>query len=190
MESSVAARGGQFTGPTVRAEGRASEILVMSLRKRSQKRGLTTLRWLYSQHTHTSSACPGALSLCRIEDSSGVRAWKPGPLGTSGGVPVHGGMELPRALAAHMDNIFPTPWTVDRLSSPLAMLQTINSGLGFSHSQESSHRLPQPGEGWRYGPLACGGLLPPPARRVPSGATEGCMILQTCSVPSVALPAS
>lgn len=156
MESSVAARGGQFMGPTVRAKGRASEILVMSLRKRSQKRGLTTLRWLYSQHTHTSSACPGALSLCRIEDSPGVRAWKPGPLGTSGGVPVHGGMELPRALAAHMDNIFPTPWTVDRLSSPLAMLQTINSGLGFSHSQESSHRLPQPGEGgdpahWRVG---------------------------------------
>lgn len=96
-------------GPTVRATGRAFEILVMSLRKQSQKRGLTTSRWLYSQHTHTSPASPGVLFLCRIQDSPGVGAWKPGPLGTSGGVPVHGGMELPRALAARMDSIFPTP---------------------------------------------------------------------------------
>lgn len=137
-----------FMGPTVRAKGRASEILVMTLRKQSQKRGLTALRRLYSQHTHTRSASPGALFLCRVQDSPGVGARKPGPLGTSGGVPAHGSMELPRALAAHVDSIFPTPWTVDRLSSPLAMLQTINSGLGFSHSQESSHRLPQLGEGW------------------------------------------
>lgn len=103
---------------------------------------------LLPTHTHTRSASPGALFLCRVQDSPGVGARKPGPLGTSGGVPAHGSMELPRALAAHVDSIFPTPWTVDRLSSPLAMLQTINSGLGFSHSQESSHRLPQLGEGW------------------------------------------
>lgn len=93
----------------------------------------------------------------------------------------------------HIWQHLPQSRTVDRLSSPQAMFQTINSGLGFSHAQESSCGIhgshPQPAEGrgpihWRG--VGEEGCYSPPARWAP----EGCMILQTGLVRSVGLPAS
>lgn len=87
----------------------------------------------------------------------GTDTW---PLGALGRVPDHGGVELPSSPVPwlHIRQHLPRSRTVDRLSSPRAMFQTINSGLGFSHAQESSCGLPgshpQPAEGRGLDPLA------------------------------------